>query len=384
MKGVLLPYFLLLGLCDASAMGPIESLKEGPQETMTPKHPDSSLSELGEAIVTAMHDMLVRQERSINDRLKQLELYVDRTCGNSQALDTDFVANTVRDTTSDTLDRFMEKMSSMAVRFANDLRRAFHAEVHQLVKRLEEQRDSLATKSDLQEMQVRSCADARNTLYEDNGKAFTPASDGVVDELGVANHLLASILTLMGNVSSADVFHYTRKISRSLESLEPLYQDLVKVTKTCIPREEELRNLSHLGALLQQLTEEVDENGNALSGMTLALEDAEHMLVDRLQTLEDLTQQLTDSMAISSPDMTSESDSSTTTPGAVSACLNSQFIGVQAYGDLCSTAVRYKKCSLQIVAYHCCQTCTEARQIPEMGPHRFLHYPRRVSLFLGR
>ncbi|KAK8385253.1 hypothetical protein O3P69_012224 [Scylla paramamosain] len=67
-----------------------------------------------------------------------------------------------------------------------------------------------------------------------------------------------------------------------------------------------------------------------------------------------------------------------TPPGAVYPCEDSTFPGSPGY-DVCQAAVRFNRCRLQTVAYHCCHTCTSHNKLPEMGPWRYENASRVVN-----
>lgn len=66
-----------------------------------------------------------------------------------------------------------------------------------------------------------------------------------------------------------------------------------------------------------------------------------------------------------------------TAQGTVYPCEDSTFPR-NNYG-VCESAVRFNKCYLETVAYHCCRTCTDNDMIPEMGPWRYRNDARVVN-----
>ncbi|KAK8385079.1 hypothetical protein O3P69_012109 [Scylla paramamosain] len=64
--------------------------------------------------------------------------------------------------------------------------------------------------------------------------------------------------------------------------------------------------------------------------------------------------------------------------GPVYPCKDSTFPGSPGY-DVCQAAVRFNRCRLQTVAYHCCHTCTSHNKLPEMGPWRYENASRVVN-----
>lgn len=60
-------------------------------------------------------------------------------------------------------------------------------------------------------------------------------------------------------------------------------------------------------------------------------------------------------------------------------CEDSTFVGVSPNFNVCTTAVEFKRCRVNILAYHCCRTCTRSGQIPVDGAWRFYNLPRVVK-----
>lgn len=63
--------------------------------------------------------------------------------------------------------------------------------------------------------------------------------------------------------------------------------------------------------------------------------------------------------------------------GTVYPCEDSTFPR-NNYG-VCESAVRFNKCYLETVAYHCCRTCTDNDKLPEMGSWRYRNDNREVN-----
>ncbi|XP_063847173.1 uncharacterized protein LOC135092522 [Scylla paramamosain] len=93
--------------------------------------------------------------------------------------------------------------------------------------------------------------------------------------------------------------------------------------------------------------------------------------VERTERLEEMVTQILNFTRLHPP--------STTTPsGPVYPCKDSTFPGSPGY-DVCQAAVRFNRCRLQTVAYHCCHTCTSHNKLPEMGPWRYENASRVVN-----
>ncbi|KAK4307495.1 hypothetical protein Pmani_020747 [Petrolisthes manimaculis] len=60
-------------------------------------------------------------------------------------------------------------------------------------------------------------------------------------------------------------------------------------------------------------------------------------------------------------------------------CEDSNFVFDEEEFDVCATSVRFKRCQIQTLAYHCCRSCTDSGQIPEDGPWRYMNYSRTVT-----
>ncbi|KAG7169998.1 uncharacterized protein LOC121864924 [Homarus americanus] len=404
MKVVLLLCLLLLGSCyTASVLGPIESIQHGSNGVAGLETPDSTrLLAIGDAILLAMKDLIYQQEKLITERLKRIEALVSHKCGDPDDLDVsvnEVNTSDMKTSAADVLDGFMDKMSSLAQTYADDLRQEFRAETQQVVKMMREEISTLVTNSELHQAGTNAPVNNKRMTYSEGGveestthvmaavegKTTLITRDDLDHRLGFVNHQLAQITKLLGNVSTAEVLDYSRKTFKSLDAFQPLYDSLTKVVEKCEVKEGQYYHLDRLEKILMHLTEEVDENGDVLSGVTVALEEAENMMMERLQALEEITQALNNNLKVA-PTITIPQSTSTTPPGTLSTCMDSLFVGphaAQKSSNLCKTAMRYDKCSLQIVAYHCCRTCTDAGHIPEIGPHRFLHYPRLVNLNPG-
>lgn len=384
---------LLLGICSASVLGPLETLwdeqeKSAGQEAPYPPY----LLQFGRTLTSVTHALLEKHENAVNERLKRLEMLVDGACRPPAALAQPAGADLEARLTK-RLDGFSDQISALLQSLGD-----FGANVHFFMKKTEDNILALPTKTDMDHVQARLMAAVREVTSSARAGAKAPAPpaktlekrlssfvtrDDLAKHTRRLDYQLQSLRDQMGNASLKEVLNLTRRTFRSVSSLRPLYESLAKVASNCDLEEGQFDRLEEM---MQELSEDVDENSSVLSGMSLALEDAEDMLADRLTALERLTERLNGDRADSEPrEVTSRASttSAPTTQESMAECLDSQFMGGRNSMDVCSLAVRYNKCRLQVVAYHCCRSCTDAGHTPEVGPHRFLDYPRRVDMFMG-
>ncbi|XP_037793316.1 uncharacterized protein LOC119588749 [Penaeus monodon] len=382
---------LLLGICSASVLGPLETLwdeqeeKSVGQEAPYPPY----LMQFGRTLTSVTHALLERHENMMNERLKRLEMLVDSACrppaALAQAAGADFEARLTK-----RLDGFSDQISSLLQSLGD-----FGANIHFFMKKTEDNILALPTKTDIDHVQARLMAAARELTSSARAGAKAPTApaknldkkltsfvtrDDLAKHTRRLDYQLQGLRDQLGNASLREVLNLTRRTFRSLSSLRPLYESLAKVASNCDLKEGQFDRLEEM---MQELSEDVDENGSVLSGMSLALEDAEDMLADRLTALERLTERLSGDSEPREATSRASTTSAPTTPESMAECLDSQFMGGRNSMDVCSLAVRYNKCRLQVVAYHCCRSCTDAGHTPEVGPHRFLDYPRRVDMFMG-
>ncbi|KAK8754290.1 hypothetical protein OTU49_015421 [Cherax quadricarinatus] len=143
-------------------------------------------------------------------------------------------------------------------------------------------------------------------------------------------------------------------------------------------------NLTSIIHDLQQLIENGNTNLNDLAGK---LDGVAADLSGRLTTLEVTVKEIKNNTEIpptAPPTTTTTTTTTTTLPpttkGPLVACEDSVFRGSSPNLSVCAAAVRFKKCQLQFVSFHCCHSCTDAGQIPTLGSWRYLNYPREVTI----
>lgn len=386
----------ITGSCLASVVGPIEILQEKPNEFNSEEkinHPD--MMKFGRIVMTAMQSFLSNHEVTMEARLKHLELHVDQTCRNSETgqtqrnLKDDLVVEM-----SQKMNRFMDSMSSMVQSFANELQQECKSKIEFAMMKIEEKISAIPSVSKLTESDALSMNNnaKKQSLSGRKNKILSDLSEKLEHKLKNLATIydlekqtehndkqILSIKTLLQNAPFYQVLNYTKNIHDVLYSFKPVYETFRKVVNNCDIKEEQFSQMERFEQLLQELKVEIDDNGNILTNMFLALEDAEDLLNEKLTPLETLTQHINGQ----SPQLptTLIPTGAPFSEGTLRECEDSEFIGGKQSIDVCSAAVKYNKCYMQVVAYHCCRTCTDAGQIPEVGPHRYLTYPRRIKLF---
>ncbi|XP_063847172.1 uncharacterized protein LOC135092521 [Scylla paramamosain] len=106
-----------------------------------------------------------------------------------------------------------------------------------------------------------------------------------------------------------------------------------------------------------------------------SVNEMEANFVEMTKRLEGMVTQILNFTQLSLPTL----PPSTTTPqGPVYPCEDSTFPGNPGY-DVCQAVLRFDKCRLRTVAYHCCHTCTSHNKLPEMGPWRYENASRVVN-----
>ncbi|XP_042881103.1 uncharacterized protein LOC122258896 isoform X2 [Penaeus japonicus] len=312
---------LLLGICSASVLGPMETLwdeqaeKGVSQEAAYPPY----LMQFGRMLTSVTHALFERHESMMNDRLKRLEMLVDSTCRPPPPAHARAPGNDVEARLTKRLDGFGDQISSLLESLGD-----FGANIHFFMKKIEDSLTTLPTKMDLERVRERLRAAAREMISATAAESPTAPAKNIEKRLStfvtrddLAKHTrrldyqLQGLRDQMGNASLKEVLNLTRRTFRSMSSLRPLYESLAKVASNCDLKEGQFDRLEEM---MQEISEDVDENGSVLSGMGLALEDAEDMLVERLEALERLTEQLRKERTNSEAQEVSSTSTTTSAP----------------------------------------------------------------------
>ncbi|KAK8385254.1 hypothetical protein O3P69_012224 [Scylla paramamosain] len=172
--------------------------------------------------------------------------------------------------------------------------------------------------------------------------------------------VVGSIEEALGQCASED------KVKEVLDEVVEVQEGVEQVAAVTGQAREEAQRCPLEGAAL--VTQEVA----ALKG---SVNEMEANFVEMTKRLEGMVTQILNFTQLSLPTL----PPSTTTPqGPVYPCEDSTFPGNPGY-DVCQAVLRFDKCRLRTVAYHCCHTCTSHNKLPEMGPWRYENASRVVN-----
>ncbi|XP_063595359.1 uncharacterized protein LOC134772322 [Penaeus indicus] len=372
---VVLP--LVLGSCRAT--GPLEQVVEqsthtGDQETMNTE--EQRFQYLLYQISDTVKKLLSEQQKYIDDRFNTLTRSMETICGAqpisqvNNRVDVaeagfnieDMAAEIVRIltavlqsvlsplATSEDLSALQTNLSS----FSSTLTGEIKQEISRLASEVDTSTKSLATESHLQEIKeqldsVTSCSHRKDF---DKVLALLTTTEEDIDDLA-----------------------------------EFLNTSLAEQKAACLGGDEHQERTASLVQLLESLQVTVNSNANSIRDVASVVGGLEGEVVQRLKALEELTEKINNNTLLPPPPpppttttTTPRPTTTTTAARQISPCLDSTFLGGGATLDVCDAAVRFKKCQLDFVAYHCCRSCTDAGMVPEMGPHRYLNFSRRVSI----
>ncbi|XP_066958456.1 uncharacterized protein [Macrobrachium rosenbergii] len=372
---------IMAGCCAASILGPIETLQETNEGEE--RSGRKVVREVGRMIQTAMQSFLAEQTEAMDLRLKQ---YVDHTCG---------IAKT-NQTIPESIKMHLERgVSRMLAVFANQTSSAAHSFLDQLQLRFEaEIEDGLGNKRENLDENSSSDKSSQFSSPRTRSKSDDALTRSLVSRAVQSQvKYLASRYDLQkqtehldkqfGNIQSQSesvidqkILNYTKEIHRILYSFKPIYETFRNVVDTCGFREEHQQQIDRFEQLLQELNAGLDQNGHTLPNLALPTEAADDFLDERFNVMQNLSRQNLKTMA--EPDGNEQQGPP---GGQMGECEDSEFLGSTLDMRVCNAAVRYSKCYIQIIAYHCCRSCTAAGLLSETGPHRYLNLPRKISLF---
>lgn len=111
---------------------------------------------------------------------------------------------------------------------------------------------------------------------------------------------------------------------------------------------------------LENLTVLVKGNNEALTDLGDTLGNMQETFGTRLEDLENVAQTIVEGQQTTTEKSTTTTTTETPIPTSPPPCLDSNFVGAGRSLDVCSAAVRFRKCHLQFVAFHCCRSCTDS------------------------
>ncbi|XP_047486017.1 nucleoprotein TPR-like [Penaeus chinensis] len=376
-KVLLVALPLVLGSCRAS--GPLEQVVEqsthtGDQETMNTE--EQRFKYLLYQISDTMKKLLSEQKKYIDNRFNTLTLSMETICG-AQAISQVSGRTDVAETGID-----IENMAAEIVRI--------------LTAVLQSQLSSLATSEDLSDLQSNLSSFASTLTGEVKQEISSLASEMDTSTKGLATESqLQEIKEQLESVTSCNHREDFDKVLALLTTTEEDIDDLAESLNTslaeqkaaCLGGDEHQERTASLVQLLESLQVTVNSNANSIRDVASVVGGLEGKVVQRLETLEELAEKINNNTLLPPPPpppttttTTPRPTTTTTAARQISPCLDSTFVGGGATLDVCNAAVHYRKCQLDFVAYHCCRSCTEAGMVPEIGPHRYLSFDRRVSI----
>nr|XP_045603921.1 bromodomain-containing protein DDB_G0280777-like [Procambarus clarkii] len=370
------------------------------------RHPDVPHSdEILFSIQNQIKLFLQQQRTHFNVRLDALEGKMEQLCtGNKEENQSDMnsIDNVLNVKIAEMMDLFIGKLSTLVTK-VEEVERKVNSLSSDVLNSME---NKLSPLNDhiIQVKQSMSSLAAQNDLLELKSKLSTLVSTTTSD----LKQSLASLATL------SHVSDHTQQLDARLTEVRDLLTDgcvapvsentniLNQVLNSVTLNKESIDGLS----TTQQagVTQCLDHHTQAAGNITGALHDLKDLAMNNnrnLDTLSSTLQEVTSDLkrrltalegTVSKIDNNTQPPTSTTTTtttttplppttlGPLTPCEDSTFIGSSSTLSVCSAAVRFKKCRLQFVAFHCCSSCTADGQIPAMGSWRYLNYPRTVTI----
>lgn len=323
--------------------------------------------------------LMTEQQKYIDNRFDTLTLAMEMACSShavSQVNDRVDVAETGID---------MENMAAEIVRI--------------LTAVLQSQLSSLATSGAVSDLQSNLSSFASSVTEEVKQAISSLTSEIDTKSKSVAtNSQIQEIKEQLASVTACSHRKDFDQVLALLTTTEEDIDDLEESLKTslaeqkaaCLGEDEHQERTASLVQLLESLQISVNSNADSIRSVASAVGGLEGEVAARLGALEELAEKINNNTLLPPPPpppSTTTTTTTTTTPrptttttASISPCLDSTFVGGGAMLDVCDAAVRFKKCRLDFVAYHCCRSCTDAGMITEMGPHRYLAFDRKVSI----
>ncbi|XP_064110977.1 uncharacterized protein LOC135218537 [Macrobrachium nipponense] len=375
---IIMKIMIMAGCCAASILGPIETLPETNDGAERSKM--NVVMEVGPIIQSAMQSFLAEQTKAMDLRLKE---YVDRTCGVAETNHTvpESIKLHLEQEVSRILAAFADQMSSAAQSILDQLQLRFETKIGVGLGNNRESLDensSPGRSSKFSSARTRSKSDEAfiRSLVSGAVQSQVKYLASRYDLQKQTEHLdeqLGNIQSQSESVIDQKILNYTKEIHRILYSFKPIYETFRNVVETCTFREEHQQQIDRFEQLLRELDAGQDQNGRrALPDLAMSSEAAEDFSDERFNAMQNLSRQNLPTMA--EPDGNEQQ-------GQTGDCEDSEFLGSSLDMRVCNAAVRYNKCYIQMIAYHCCRSCTDAGLLPETGPHRYMNLPRKISLF---
>ncbi|KAG7169999.1 uncharacterized protein LOC121864929 [Homarus americanus] len=249
---------------------------------------------------------------------------------------------------------------------------------------LKEEMSSLATKTELTEMK-----DSLSTVANSSVKELKQTLSSLATQTQLSANAqqqavyLKEVKHLLTNSCIASADNQKEALGALLTSVDSNSKKMdelsgaVQTSAThCTEHTSDTAN--NLTQLINVLTENVSNYDASLSDITEDLVNVVTLMETKLAAVEDKVAEIHSN---TQPAPTTTTTTTTKAPAILRPCENSDFKGSADKLDVCNAAVRFKKCHLQFVAFHCCRSCTEAGQIEGTGPWRYLNYPRQISIF---
>ncbi|KAK3849027.1 hypothetical protein Pcinc_044202 [Petrolisthes cinctipes] len=242
--------------------------------------------------------------------------------------------------------------------------------IEQLTQDLQDLKDSVAT---------------RNPAVED-------ANTEVIDEIGTVKAQVSAMLTqVAGLASHEDLTALKAKMATAISGLAN------KETVATILEDVITEQLQQVTLKVDEVKETCGSCGQAGRGCERVKEGVESLVAETLSTrdtqvnetirrlllsVDGIQEGLHEIANYTRPPTIPEADRETlseTETRTQYPCEDSNFVLDGEEFDVCATAVRFKRCHMQSLAYHCCRSCTDSGQIPEDGPWRYINTSRTVT-----
>ncbi|XP_037793314.1 uncharacterized protein LOC119588746 [Penaeus monodon] len=404
---------LALGFCRAA--GPLDPTvdhlgRNDVQETINTE--EQRYKHLLFQIHGTVQKLLDSHQKHIDERINSLTQLVGNSCSSDATGQTNVLGSNSEDLEpkiEELTNFFFARLTATGEKFVTDIQSKLATVTSDVVGHItlqllavadkqdvaviNHQLSNLATSQALDEMQQSLSSFASTATAEVKQAIASLASEWSVNSKSLASSSqVLEIKEQLATVSSCNQKNDIDQVLALLATAEEDIDSLADTLRTSVAEQkaacqggaESQESTAGLVQLLESLRAVVDGNANSIRGVASTVGKLEGEVAARLGALEELAKKINNNTLLPPPTTTTTTTprptTTTTAAKQISPCLDSTFLGGGATLDVCNAAVHFKKCQIDFVAYHCCRSCTEAGMVPEIGPHRYLNFGRRVSI----
>ncbi|XP_066980434.1 putative leucine-rich repeat-containing protein DDB_G0290503 [Macrobrachium rosenbergii] len=239
--------------------------------------------------------------------------------------------------------------------------------LHSEIASLKGQLLDKVTKEDLRRLENALTVIALNVTERiRNDMAQLPTKEEMQEHYSELKAKLEETFSTYENQSRCDDTSKLEEILGKLTKSDLVLEEVYEYLRNDSRNSQCSSTMNDITELIRKLDDNMGDNSNLVTALDTLVHNMQKSFLDKLEEMENLAEEYQEKA--NPVEETQVQVHSTPGRSEPVDCIDSTFVGSGRSLNVCQAAVRFQKCHLEFVAFHCCHSCQEAGLLSSL-PH---------------